>query len=130
MSCIIIDWFNTEDIRYHIKNVINPMRKVILAIILFVFTISFSQSKKKSTDEEKLTKCIAENTNYFVFNGQRPEGKAWEIIENLFAQNQFVAWGEYHNSPLLSELTTYALESAWKNGYKTWCVEVSPFVAS
>ncbi|WP_294299879.1 hypothetical protein [uncultured Chryseobacterium sp.] len=106
------------------------MKKIVFFIILFVFNVSFSQSKKKSTDEEKLIKCIAENTNYFVFNGHKPEGKAWEIIENLFAQNQFVAWGEYHNSPLLSELTIYALESASKNGYKTWCVEVSPFVAS
>ncbi|MDP9955855.1 hypothetical protein J2X97_001492 [Epilithonimonas hungarica] len=106
------------------------MRKILLIIILFVFGLSFGQSKKKMTDEEKLTKCITENTNYFAFDGQKPNGKGWEIIENLFAENQFVAWGEYHNSPLLSQLTRYALESASKNGYKTWCVETSPFAAS
>lgn len=106
------------------------MKKSLLIIALFIFNFSFGQTKKKLTDEEKLTKCILENTNYFTFNGQNPEGKGWNILENLFANNQFVAWGEYHNSPLLSQLTNYALESASKYGYKTWCVEISPFAAS
>lgn len=106
------------------------MRKSLLIFILFVFSLSFGQSKKKTTDEEKLTKCISENTNYFVFDNQKPNGKGWDILENLFAENQFVVWGEYHNSPLLSKLTAFALESASKNGYKTWCVETSPFAAT
>lgn len=106
------------------------MKKGLLIITLLSFNFSFAQSKKKTTDEEKLTKCILENTNYFTFNGKKPNGKGWDIIENLFAENQFVAWGEYHNSPLVSQLTGYALESASKVGYKTWCVETSPFIAS
>lgn len=98
--------------------------------MLYVFSLSFGQQVKKKTDEEKLTKCITENTSYFVFDGQKPNGKGWEILENLFAENQFVAWGEYHNSALLSKLTRFALEKASEKGYKTWCVETSPFVAS
>lgn len=106
------------------------MKKSLFIIALLISNLGFGQEKKKSTDEEKLTKCILENTNYFTFNGQKPNGKGWNILENLFANNQFVAWGEYHNSPLLSLLTNYALESASKYGYKTWCVEISPFAAS
>jgi hypothetical protein len=106
------------------------MKKSFLIITLFIFNFSIGQTKKIATDEEILTKCILENTNYFTFDGQKPNGKGWNIIENLFAENQFVAWGEYHNSPLLSQLTSYALESASKNGFKTWCVETSPFIAS
>lgn len=106
------------------------MKTGLFMIALLIFNLAFGQGKKKLTDEEKLTKCILENTNYFTFNGQKPDGKGWEILENLFANNQFVAWGEYHNSPLLSQLTNYALESASKYGYKTWCAEISPFAAS
>ncbi len=106
------------------------MKKLLLLSALLTYNFCIGQSIKKTTDEEKLTKCIVENTNYFVFNGQKPTGKGWDILENLFAENQFVAWGEYHNSPLLSQLTSYALESASKNGYKTWCIETSPFIAS
>lgn len=106
------------------------MKKSLFIIALLISSLGFGQEKKKTTDEEKLTKCILENTNYFTFNGQKPNGKGWNMLENLFANNQFVAWGEYHNSPLLSQLTNYALESASKYGYKTWCVEISPFAAS
>lgn len=106
------------------------MKKGLFIIILLISNFAFGQVKKKTTDEEKLTKCILENTNYFTFNGQKPDGKGWDILENLFANNQFVAWGEYHNSPLLSQLTNYALESASRFGYKTWCIETSPFAAA
>ncbi len=106
------------------------MKNLLLLTALLMYNFCIAQSNKKTTDEEKLTKCIVENANYFVFNQQKPTGKGWDILENLFAENQFVAWGEYHNSPLLSQLTCYALESASKNGYKTWCIETSPFIAS
>jgi hypothetical protein len=106
------------------------MKKGLFMLTLLIFNLTFGQEKKKITDEEKLTKCILENTNYFTFNGEKPDGKGWDILESLFANNQFVAWGEYHNSPLLSQLTNYALESASNYGYKTWCVEISPFAAS
>lgn len=117
-------------IKFKTRNQKYKMKKKLLIIALLIFNFCSGQTKKKMTDEEKLTKCILENTNYFTFNGQKPNGKAWDILKNLFAENQFVAWGEYHNSPVLSELTTYALESASKNGYKIWCVETSPFAAS
>lgn len=106
------------------------MKKGLLIIALLIFDAGFAQTKKRATDEEKLAKCILENTSNFSFNGQQPIGKGWNVLENLFADNQFVAWGEYHNSPLLSQLTNYALESASKYGYKTWCIETSPFAAS
>lgn len=106
------------------------MKKCLLILCLFIVNCTFGQSKQVLTDEQRLNKCIAENTNYFTFDGQKPNGKGWTILENLFAENQFVGWGEYHNSPMLSQLTSFALESASKSGYKTWCVETSPFVAS
>lgn len=106
------------------------MKKYLFFICLLVFSISFAQDKKKTTDEEKLAKSILENTNYFRFDGDKPLGKGWEILANLFAENQFVAWGEYHNSPVISQLTRYALEVASQKGCKIWCVETSPFAAS
>ena len=105
------------------------MKKYFIIVLLLTFYQSYGQVKKKLTDLDQLNKCIGEHTSYFTFDGQRPKGNGWNILEGLFAQNQFVAWGEYHNSPLLSQLTAYALESAAKNGYKTWCVETGPFVA-
>jgi hypothetical protein len=111
------------------KNQIN-MKTIFLVILSLTSYFSFSQTKQNITDDERLNKCIIENTNYFTFDGQKPIGKAWNILENLFVENQFVAWGEYHNSPMVSQLTSYALESASKNGFKTWCVETSPFVAA
>jgi hypothetical protein len=98
--------------------------------MLLTSHLSYSQTKKNLNDEEKLNNYIATHTSYFTFNGQQPFGKGWDTLENLFAENQFVAWGEYHNSPLLSRLTAYALASAGKNGYKKWCVETGPFAAS
>jgi hypothetical protein len=97
---------------------------------LFILNAGFAQTKPMLTDEARFNKCAAENTSYFTFNGQQPNGKGWTILENLFAENQFVAWGEYHNSPVLSQLISYALEAASKKGYKTWCTETSPFAAS
>ncbi|ASU34348.1 hypothetical protein [Mucilaginibacter xinganensis] len=106
------------------------MKKNLLLVVLLASNLSFSQTKKTLTDADKLNKCIAANTSYFTFNGQQPVGKGWDTLENLFADNQFVAWGEYHNSPLLSQLTACALASASKHGYKKWCVETGPFAAS
>ncbi|RKR83550.1 hypothetical protein BDD43_3760 [Mucilaginibacter gracilis] len=98
--------------------------------MLMASCFCYGQAKKAITDDARLNKCILENTAYFTFNGAEPAGEGWSRLENLFAQNQFVAWGEYHNSPLLSQLTGFALASASKNGYKTWCTETSPFAAS
>ena len=105
------------------------MNKIFIIAIILTSTLSYAQTKPKLSDEEKFNKCVLENTSYFTFDGQKPNGNGWTILENLFAENQFVAWGEFHNSPVLSKLTSYALVSASKYGYKTWCVETSPFVA-
>jgi hypothetical protein len=106
------------------------MKNFLIVIILLTSLFSYGQKKSKLTDDEQFKKYVSENLNSFTFNGQKPVGNGWIILENLFAENQFVGWGEYHNSPVVSKLTTYALESASQNGFKTWCVETSPFVAS
>ena len=106
------------------------MKKILTIVIVLVSYFSHGQSTPRLTDEQVFNKCVLENTNYFTFDGQKPVGKGWTILEGLFAKNQFVAWGEYHNSPVLSKLTSFALESASKSGYKTWCIETSPFIAS
>lgn len=106
------------------------MKNLLLPIVLFVFQCSYGQSKKAASDQDQLTGFIATHTQYFSFNGEAPAGKGWQTLEELFAQNQFVAWGEYHNSPTLSALTAWAMASASKHGFKTFCVETSPFVAA
>ena len=105
----------------------NPMKKALFLAIVMAPFFSYSQAP---TDAVRLNKCIAAHTSYFTFNGQQPAGRGWDTLMNLFASNQFVAWGEYHNSPLLSKLTAYALAGAGKNGYQKWCVETGPFAAS
>ncbi len=106
------------------------MKKILIVAILLISFLSYGQKKSKLTDEEYFNKYVTENLNTFTFNGQKPVGSGWTILENLFAENQFVAWGEYHNSPVVSQLTSFALESASHNGFKFWCVETSPFMAS
>lgn len=106
------------------------MKTYLLPLILLLSPCVNGQSKKKLSDLEKLSDCIAAHTSFFTFNEERPMGKGWDSLEALFANNQFVGWGEYHNSPKLSLLTAIAMESAGKKGFKTLCVETSPFVAS
>ncbi|PZU87848.1 MAG: hypothetical protein DI529_06680 [Chryseobacterium sp.] len=90
----------------------------------------WGQSKKVIADSVKFNNYVKENSDSFVFDGQQPTGRGWQTLEHLFAENQFVAWGEYHNSALFSKLSNYALQSASLYGFRNWCVEVSPFVAS
>lgn len=106
------------------------MKNLLFPFLLLLSPFSYAQTKRSLNDQDKLNDCISTHTTYFTFNGDRPTGKGWEVLEGLFAQNQFVAWGEYHNSPKLSELTAHAMVSAAKQGYKTLCVETSPFVAT
>lgn len=116
--------------QYLFNNPLNMKKLLSTLFMLLMYNYCFCQSKPKLTDEVKLNQCIQQQTNYFTFNGATPNGKGWDILTLLFKQNQFVAWGEYHNSPVLSRLTAYALESAAKQGYKAFCVETSPFVAT
>lgn len=106
------------------------MKNLLSLLFVLACYCSYSQTKPVLNDQDKLNRCIAQNTTNFSFNGEMPNGKGWDLLQNLFKENQFVAWGEYHNSPLLSQLTSYALESASKSGYKTFCVETSPFIAA
>ncbi|WP_428657740.1 hypothetical protein [Runella sp.] len=106
------------------------MKKILPIVSLLTVTTCFAQKEKALSDSAKFNKYLSGNTSSFIFNGQKPIGRGWEILEKQFADNQFVAWGEYHNSTLLSRLSAYALEAASKHGFKNWCVEVSPFVAS
>ncbi|MCP9752197.1 hypothetical protein [Ferruginibacter sp. HRS2-29] len=106
------------------------MKKLIIATAILYSSVSFAQTANNIPDSAKFNKKVMENTTSFVFDGQKPTGKGWDILEKQFADNQFVAWGEYHNSPAISQLSAYALGSASKYGFRNWCVEVSPFVAS
>lgn len=106
------------------------MKNILALLLLLTCYCSYGQTKKVLSDDDKLNRCIVQNTNYFTFNGEVPNGTGWSILQDLFKENQFVAWGEYHNSPLLSQLASHALGSASKSGYKSFCIETSPFIAT
>jgi hypothetical protein len=59
----------------------------------------------------------------------KPTGDGWNFLMKQYAENNYVGWGEYHNSPLISLLTTEALKVAAKNNYNAWVVEISPMAA-
>lgn len=99
-------------------------------LTIFIGYFGFSQTSKTTNDSAKFIKYTRDSLASFTFNGQIPAGDGWKILEKQFADNQFVAWGEYHNSPVLSQLSAYALQKAAGYGFKKWCVEVSPFVAA
>jgi hypothetical protein len=106
------------------------MKIFVFATLLLIAPFGYGQKKLKLSDDEQFKLYVSANTTSFTFDGQEPVGRGWTILDSLFAENQFVCWGEYHNSPIVSKLTTYALEGASKYGFKTWCVETSPFIAS
>lgn len=106
------------------------MKNLLSVLLVFACYCSYAQTKQAANDSDKLNRCIVQNTSYFTFDGEMPNGKGWNLLEDLFKENQFVAWGEYHNSALLSQLTSFALASAAKNGYKKFCVETSPYMAT
>jgi hypothetical protein len=106
------------------------MKLLYTLLLLLSCYSSYSQTKTSLSDNDKLNRCITENSSYFTFTEGQPIGKGWTLLENLFKENQFVAWGEYHNSPLLSQLTAYALASASTSGYRSFCIETSPFIAA
>lgn len=106
------------------------MKKYLVIAAALLSNYCIGQTRKVVSDLEKFNKYIAENTASFTFDGIKPHGEGWAMLEKQFAENQFVAWGEYHNSVLISQLSNYALETASRYGFKNWCVEVSPFVAA
>jgi hypothetical protein len=106
------------------------MKKYLIAITILTTNFCFGQTEKIISDSTRFNKYVTENLTSFTFDGQKPYGTGWTILEKQFANNQFVAWGEYHNSSLFSQLSSYALETASKYGFKNWCIETSPFVAN
>ena len=106
------------------------MKKYLIIIITLITNFCFGQTEKIISDSTRFNKYVGENSTSFTFDGQKPYGTGWNILEKQFADNQFVAWGEYHNSSLFSQLSGYALEIASKYGFKNWCIETSPFVAN
>ncbi|OIN57287.1 hypothetical protein [Arsenicibacter rosenii] len=106
------------------------MKNYLLVVSLLIVTTCYGQKEKAISDSARFNKYLFRSISTFTFDGQKPTGSGWDILEKHFAENQFVGWGEYHNSPLLSQLASYALERASGYGFKNWCVEVSPFVAS
>ena len=95
------------------------MKAVFFTLALMVAGICSGQTKKVMADSSRFNKLLRENTTSFIFNGQEPSGEGWTLLEKQFAQNQFVGWGEYHNSALFSQLSTFALAAASKYGFKT-----------
>lgn len=110
--------------------IIKKMKTILLATTILTANFCFGQTSKAKVDSTRFNKLVLENTGSFQFDGKKPIGKGWEVLEKQFSDNQFVAWGEYHNSTQLSQLSSYALEAASKYGFKNWCVETSPFVAN
>ncbi|WP_337043137.1 hypothetical protein [Emticicia sp. 17c] len=106
------------------------MKSLLLLVGLMFSYTCFAQKNKVVSDSTKFNRYLLQHTSSFTFDGHKPSGAGWDILEKQFADNQFVAWGEYHNSTVLSQLSSYALEVGSRYGFKNWCVEVSPFVAS
>jgi len=106
------------------------IKTILLVATILTANLCLGQATKTKVDSTRFNKLVLENINSFQFDGKKPIGKGWEVLEKQFSENQFVAWGEYHNSTQLSQLSNYALEAASKFGFKNWCIETSPFVAN
>jgi hypothetical protein len=103
--------------------------KIKLTFLLFFLSTIITIAQKKA-DSTIFKEYAIKNSLSFTFDGQKPIGSGWDLLESQFKSNQFVAWGEYHNSALFSKLASYALTKAAQNNFKNWVVETSPFVAS
>lgn len=101
------------------------MKKIILlsGFILLNMVLSFAQ------DSTKISALVNQAKLNFDIVGNKPVGKGWDLLANQFASNNFVGWGEYHNSPMISILTNEALKVAAKNKYAIWCVEIGEYAA-
>jgi hypothetical protein len=65
----------------------------------------------------------------FDIINNKPNGKGWNLFANQFAENNYVGWGEYHNSPLISILAIEVLQIAAKNKYNIWCIQIGKYAA-
>ena len=66
------------------------MKKSLIVILLTNYCVG--QAKKIVRDSAKFSKYLTENSTSFTFDGQKPYGEGWTILEKQFADNQFVAW--------------------------------------
>jgi hypothetical protein len=96
--------------------------------ILFVLMLLVLHTQAQNV--RIIDSLISLSKKTFTIVNDKPVGTGWDFLTNQFAENNYVGWGEYHNSPLISLLTTEALKVAAKNKYDAWCIEISPLSAA
>jgi hypothetical protein len=100
------------------------MRKIFFSCFLVLSFYTYAQNIKV------LDSIINKQKQSFEIVNDKPIGDGWIFLMKQYTENNYVGWGEYHNSPLISLLTTEALKVAAKNNYNAWVVETSPMAAS
>jgi hypothetical protein len=100
------------------------MKKILCSCFLFLCFGTYAQNVKV------LDSIINKQKLDFDIVNNKPTGDGWNFLMKQYAENNYVGWGEYHNSPLISLLTTEALKVAAKNNYNAWAVEISPMAAA
>jgi hypothetical protein len=99
------------------------MKKILFCCFLLLGFGVYAQNAKV------LDSIINKQKLDFDIVNNKPTGDGWSFLMKQYAENNYVGWGEYHNSPLISLLTTEALKEAAKNNYDAWAVEISPMAA-
>jgi hypothetical protein len=100
------------------------LKKLLPLFFLIPFISSQAQNAKL------LDSIINKQKQSFEIVNDKPTGDGWTFLMKQYVENNYVGWGEYHNSPLISLLTTEALKVAVKNNYNAWAVEISPMAAA
>ena len=93
------------------------LKKILLSILLFFTNYINAQ------DVRTLDSLVKNATSSFTIKNDKPVGQGWDLLSKQFIDNNFVGWGEYHNSPLISVLAKEALEIAARNKYNVWITE-------
>ncbi|MGG9964743.1 hypothetical protein [Ferruginibacter sp. SUN106] len=97
---------------------------------ILVLSFLLSPVIAKSQNIKILDSIINTSRLSFEIVNDKPVGDGWNFLMKQYAENNYVGWGEYHNSPLISLLTKEALGEAAKNNYNAWAVEISPMAAA
>lgn len=101
------------------------MFKKVVTVLFLCFSLKLTAQNARILDSIVNTSKLS-----FQVIQNKPTGDGWAFLTKQFSLNNYVGWGEYHNSPLLSLLTQEALGVAAKNNYNAWVVEISPMAAS
>jgi hypothetical protein len=102
-----------------------------MKIVKFLFcSLLIFNANAFAQNVKVLDSIINKDKLSFDIVNDKPTGDGWNFLMKQYAENNYVAWGEYHNSPLISLLTTEALAVAAKNNYNAWAVEISPMAAA